>query len=436
MDWAIALSVMLGLILTLMGVGVPVAFAFFATNIVCLYLYMGGPVGVTQMVTNFGDAVSIYALTPMPLFLIMGSLFFRSGLGDGVFRAIDLWIGNLRARLAYLVVLAGAVFASLSGSSLANTGMMGSAMVPEMLRRGYQPHMVYGPVLGAGGLAVIIPPSSLAVLLGSLAQIDVGALLVAGFVPGLVLTGLYVALITVQAAINKDAAPQYETPRPSLREKVIAVLANVVPMGVIVFLVVGTIILGIASPTESAALGCLGVIGLLLAYRRFSWSVVWKSLDDAMKVTGMTFLIIAASTTFAQVLAFSGASSGMIQWFVSFNWMPYAMLAVMVGVILLLGMFMDQLSMMLITLPIFIPIANSLGFDLVWFGLILLLSYEIGFTTPPFGLLLFVMLGVAPKGTTLGTVSLAALPYILCTIGLVVLIVLFPPLALWLPKLM
>jgi tripartite ATP-independent transporter DctM subunit len=436
MDWLIALGVMIGLILALMGVGVPVAFAFFSTNILCLYLFMGGAVGVTQMVTNFGDAVSIYALTPLPLFLIMGSLFFRSGLGDGVFRAIDLWIGKVRARLSYLVVLAGAVFASLSGSSMANTGMMGSAMVPEMLRRGYRPHMVYGPILGAGGLAVIIPPSSLAVLLGSLAQIDVGALLIAGFVPGLVLTALYIVLISVQAAIDKDAAPQYDVPRATLREKVMAVLANVMPMGVIVFLVVGTIILGIASPTESAALGCLGVIGLLLAYRCFSWSVVWQSLDDAMKVTGMTFLIITASTTFAQVLAYSGASSGMIQWFISFNWTPYAMLAVMVGVILLLGMFMDQLSMMLITLPIFIPVANSLHFDLVWFGLILLLSYEIGFTTPPFGLLLFVMIGVAPPGTTLGTVARAALPYILCTILLVVLIVLFPPLALWLPRLM
>ncbi len=436
MDWLAALALMIGLILALMGVGVPVAFAFFATNIVCLYAFMGGAVGVAQMVTNFGDAVSIYALTPMPLFLIMGSLFFRSGLGDGVFKAIDLCIGNLRARLSYLVVLAGAVFAALSGSSLANTGMMGSAMVPEMLRRGYKPHMSFGPVLGAGGLAVIIPPSSLAVLLGSLAQIDVGALLVAGFMPGLLLTAMYLALISVQAALDVDAAPQYDAPRASLREKIAAIAANVVPMGVIVFLVVGTIILGIASPTESAALGCLGVMGLLLAYGRFSWAVVWKSLDDAMKVTGMTFLIIAASTTFAQVLAFSGASSGMIQWLISFNWTPYAMLAVMVGVILVLGMFMDQLSMMLITLPIFIPIAKSLGFDPVWFGLILLLSYEIGFTTPPFGLLLFVMLGVAPKGTTLGTVARAALPYILCTIGLVVLIVFFPQIALWLPRLM
>ncbi len=433
MAWPIALALMLGVLLTLMGVGVPVAFAFFATNIVCLYVFMGGAIGVAQMVTNFGDAVSIYALTPVPLFLIMGSLFFRSGLGDGVFNAIDLCIGNLRARLSYLVVLAGAVFASLSGSSLANTGMMGSSMVPEMLRRGYKPHMAYGPVLGAGGLAVIIPPSSLAVLLGSLAQVDVGALLIAGFIPGLLLTGLYVVLIAMQASLDHDAAPQYEVRRASLREKLAAIASNVIPMGVIVFLVVGTIILGIASPTESAALGCLGVMALLPVYRKFAWAVVWKSLDDAMKVSGMTFLIIAASTTFAQVLAFSGASNGMIEWFVSFDWTPYAMLAVMVVVILILGMFMDQLSMMLITLPIFYPIARSLGFDPVWFGLILLLAYEVGFTTPPFGLLLFVMLGVAPLGTTLGTVARAALPYILCVMLLVLLIVIFPGLALWLP---
>ena len=435
MDWQVSLAIMLGVLLALMGLGTPVALAFFATNIVCIFLFMGGSVGVVQMVTNFGDAVSIYALTPMPLFLIMGSLFFRSGLGENVFRAIDMCIGNLRARLAYLTVLSGAVFASLSGSSLANTGMMGSTMVPAMLARGYRPHMAYGPVLGAGSLAVIIPPSALAVLLGSLAQIDVGALLIAGVVPGFLLAAMFVALIFVQAAIDPQAAPQYAAERFSLRQKVAAVLVNVVPMSVIVFLVVGTIILGIASPTESAALGCLGVAGLLLAYRRFSWEVVRKTLDDAMKVTAMTFLVIAASTTFAQVLAFSGASGGFVQWLLAFGASPMMLLALMVGSILLLGMFMDQLSMMLITLPIFVPIAQSLGFDLVWFGLILLLAYEIGFTTPPFGLLLFVMIGVAPAGTTLGTVARAALPYILCTIALIVLIAVFPPIALLLPGL-
>lgn len=435
MDWHVALAVMLGALLALMGLGMPVALAFFATNILCIFLFMGGSVGVAQMVTNFGDAVSIYALTPLPLFMIMGSLFFRSGLGENVFRAIDMCIGNLRARLAYLTVLSGAVFASLSGSSIANTGMMGSTMVPAMLGRGYRPHMALGPVLGAGSLAVIIPPSALAVLLGSLAQIDVGALLIAGVLPGLLLTAMFVALIYVQARIDPRAAPQYEAERHTLREKLAAVMVNVVPMSVIVFLVVGTIILGIASPTESAALGCLGVAALLVAYRRFSWAIVRKTLDDAMKVTAMTFLVIAASTTFAQVLAFSGASGGFVQWLLSFGASPMVLLALMIGSILLLGMFMDQLSMMLITLPIFVPIAQSLGFDLVWFGLMLLLAYEIGFTTPPFGLLLFVMLGVAPRGTKLSEVARAALPYILCTVALIVLIAAFPQLALLLPGL-
>ena len=434
MTWQIPLALMVGMVLCMMGVGLPVAFAFFLTNIVCIYIYFGGATGVEQMVSNFPSAVAVYGLTPMPLFLVMGSLFFRSGLGENVFKALDMCIGNLRARLSYLVVLAGAVFAALSGSSLANTAMMGTSMVPEMQRRGYKPHMAFGPVLGAGGLAVIIPPSSLAVLLGSLAQIDVGALLIAGAIPGLLLTAMYIGLITLQVRLDPSAAPQYEEgPTYTLGEKLRALGANVVPMGVIIFLVVGTIILGIASPTESAALGCAGVVGLLFAFGRFRIDIVWKSLEDAMKVTGMTFLIISASSTFAQVLAFTGASSGFINWSLAFELTPLTVLLVMVGILLILGMFMDQVSMMLITLPIFVPLAISLHFDMVWFGLIFLLALEIGFTTPPFGMLLFIMLGIAPKGTTLRTVSLAAMPYIACTILLVALIITFPGIALWLP---
>lgn len=435
MTWQLPLALMVGMVLLSMGIGLPVAFAFFLTNIVCIYLYFGGATGVEQMVSNFPSAVAVYGLTPMPLFLIMGSLFFRSSLGDGVFKALDMCIGNLRARLSYLVVLAGAVFAALSGSSLANTAMMGTTMVPEMLRRGYKPKMAFGPVLGAGGLAVIIPPSALAVLLGSLANIDVGALLIAGAIPGLVLMLMYIGLIALQVRLDPACAPQLDdAPQHSLGEKLMALLANVVPMGVIIFLVVGTIIMGIASPTESAALGCAGVVGLMIVYRQFRWEAVWKSLEDAMKVTGMTFLIISASSTFAQVLAFTGASAGFINWALSYQLSAYTMLLIMVGIVLVLGMFMDQVSMMLITLPIFVPLAIGLHFDMVWFGLILLLALEIGFTTPPFGLLLFVMLGIAPKGTSLKTVSFAAAPYMLCVMALVGLIIVFPDLALWLPR--
>lgn len=435
MEWFFPFAFLIGSILVFMGLGLPVAFAFFITNIAGLFLFFGGATGVTQMVANFSDAVSTYALAPLPMFLVMGSLYFRSGLGEKVIYALDLAIGNIRGRLAYVTLGSGAVFAALSGSSLANTGMMGSLMAPEMLRRNYKPHMAYGPILGAGSLAVIIPPSSLGVLLGSLAQIDVGALLIAGVIPGLLLVSLYGLLIFVQTVIDPEAAPQYPVPATSGLEKIKAVAFNIIPMGVLIFMVVGTIILGIATPTESAGLGCLGVVVLLFVYRKFSWSVVWKSLDDAMKVTAMTFLIISASTTFSQIFAFSGASNGFISFITGFDMGPYGILLMMIVVILILGMFMDQVSMMLITLPIFMPIAATYGFDTVWLGLMLLLAYEVGFTTPPFGLLLFIMLGVAPKGTSLKTVALAAAPYIGLTLFLIFLIAVFPQIALFLPSL-
>lgn len=435
MEWFFPFAFLIGSILVFMGLGLPVAFAFFITNIAGLFLFFGGATGVTQMVANFSDAVSTYALAPLPMFLVMGSLYFRSGLGEKVIYALDLAIGNIRGRLAYVTLGSGAVFAALSGSSLANTGMMGSLMAPEMLRRNYKPHMAYGPILGAGSLAVIIPPSSLGVLLGSLAQIDVGALLIAGVIPGLLLVGLFGLLIFVQTVIDPEAAPQYPVPATSGLEKLKAVAVNIIPMGVLIFMVVGTIILGIATPTESAGLGCLGVVVLLFVYRKFSWSVVWKSLDDAMKVTAMTFLIISASTTFSQIFAFSGASNGFISFITGFDMGPYGILLMMIVVILILGMFMDQVSMMLITLPIFMPIAATYGFDTVWLGLMLLLAYEVGFTTPPFGLLLFIMLGVAPKGTSLKTVALAAAPYIGLTLFLIFLIAVFPQIALFLPSL-
>lgn len=435
MDWFYPFVFLVGFILVFMGLGIPVAFAFFITNILGMFLFFGGATGVQQMVANLSDAVSTYALAPLPMFLVMGSLYFRSGLGEKVIYALDLVIGNLKGRLAYVVLSAGAVFAALSGSSLANAGMMGSLMAPEMLKKNYKPHMAYGPILGAGSLAVIIPPSSLGVLLGSLAQIDVGALLIAGVIPGLLLVSMYAGLIYVQTKIDPMAAPQYEVAKASGMQKLKAVLTNIIPMGVIIFMVVGTIILGIATPTESAALGCVAVAVLLVVYGKFSLGVLWKSLDDAMKVTGMTFLIISASTTFSQIFAFSGASNGFIQYITGFELGPYGILAMMIVVILILGMFMDQVSMMLITLPIFMPIASQYGFENVWFGLMLLLAYEVGFTTPPFGLLLFVLLGVAPKGTSLKTVALSAAPYIGLTLLLIVLIAIFPQIALFLPSL-
>ncbi len=436
MAWYEILAVIVGGVLFLMAMGVPVAFGFFAINILGAFLFQSGSIAVRQLLANAAEAVSTFSLVPVPLFIVMGAIFFRSGLAVRVFDALDACFGRLPGRLSYVTVTGGTVFAALSGSSMANTGMMGTLMVPEMVRRGYKRHMALGPVLGSGGLAVIIPPSALGVLLGSLANIDIGALLIAGILPGFILAMLYFGLIYLQVKIDPKAAPQYDVERVSFARQMQLVAVNVLPMGLIIFLVVGLIILGIATPSESAAFGIAGVVILTLLYRVLSWDAIKASLMDATKVTAMSLLLIMASTTFSQMLAFTGASRELVEWSTSFNLQPIAMLLVMFGVLIVLGMFMDQLSMMLLTLPIFLPLSQTLGFDTVWFGIIMLLALEISFTTPPFGLLLFVMLGVAPEGTTLPQVALAALPYILCAFILVALLILFPQIALYLPSLM
>jgi tripartite ATP-independent transporter DctM subunit len=209
----------------------------------------------------------------------------------------------------------------------------------------------------------------------------------------------------------------------------------VLPMvGLIVFSVV-LMLVGWATPTEAAALGALSVAVLAACYRTLTWQAIVRSVEGALRVTVMSFLIIFGSATFAQALAFTGASSGLMNWALSFELAPLAMLLAMIGILLFLGCFMDQLSMMLLTAPIFFPLAKTLGFDLTWFGLIMLLALEIGYTTPPFGLLLFVMKGVAPPETTMRDIYLAAAPFIACVLILIALIIMFPPLATWVPAL-
>ncbi len=431
--WLEATLIMVGAIIALMGFGTPVAIAFFAANILGVWLYMGGFIGVDQFVANATDSITSFALVPVPLFLVMGELFFHTGLAMRVFSALDKCLGGVRGRLSYLTVGGGTIFATLSGSSMANTAMLGASLMPEMTARGYKPHMIMGPIIATGGLAMIIPPSTLAVLLGSLARIDVGALLLAGLLPGLVLALLYGLVIRVQVAIDPDAAPGYDAVRAPVGEILRALAIDVAPMGFVIFSVIGLILLGWATPTESAAFGALSVALLAALYRRLTVAAMLKALTGTLSVTVMMMMIILGSTTFSQVLAFSGASFGMISWATQFDVGPVLMLAAIFAVLVVLGMFMDQLSIMLLTLPILMPLTGSLGFDPIWFGIVMLLALELSLATPPFGLLLFVMLGVSPPGTTLWQVTRAAAPYVACSFVLVVILVAFPGLALWLP---
>lgn len=434
MEWFEALAVLLGVILFLMAIGMPVALAFLAANILGAWVFMGGERGVAQLLNNGFGSLTKYALMPIPLFLLMGEIFFYTGLGGRMFNAIDKLLGKLPGRLSYVTVLGGTAFSTLSGSSMGSTALLGSLMVPEMSRRGYKSYMSIGPILGTGGLAIIIPPSALAVLLATLAQIDVAALLLAGVIPGLVLAGFYIATIWLQTKIDPSAAPAYDVPTMSVKEKIILLFREVVPMVGIMVVIIIMMIEGFVTPSEAAAFGALGVLLLAVIFKCLTLDALRKSISGALRVTLMAYLIVFGSATFSQLLAFSGASRGLVKWATSFDLAPLAMLMIMFAVLLLLGMFMEQISIMLLTVPIFFPLAQSLGFDLVWFAIIMLLSLEISFTTPPFGLLLFVMKGVAPPGTTMREIYTSAFPFIGCSLMLVALLIAFPNLALWLPS--
>lgn len=434
MEWYWSALILFGASITLMMIGIPVAIAFFATNILAAVLFMGGERGIWQIVNNGFGAMTTFALVPIPMFLLMGELFYHTGLATRFFNAVDRLMGNVPGRLAYVTLIGGTAFAGPAGSSMGACALLGSLMVPDMMKRGYNKYLSMGPIMGVGGLAVIIPPSALTVLLATLGQTDVGDLLIAGVIPGLILAVMYGLLIYGWTVVDPTAAPKYEAERDERVSKWRLVLVDVVPMVAVIVFSVWIMIVGWATPTEAAALGTLAVVLLAVPYGLLTWKAVRKSVDGALRVTVMSFLIIFGSSTFAQVLAFTGASSGLVSFFLGFEFTPLGMLLVMMGIILFLGCFMDQLSMMLLTAPIFFPLAKALGFDLTWFGLIMLLTLEIGYTTPPFGLLLFVMKGVAPPGTTMRDVYLAAMPFIVCVFLLIALVIAFPPLATWLPQ--
>jgi tripartite ATP-independent transporter DctM subunit len=430
-----------------MAMGFPVAFTFLITNIIgtCVFVVRDYETfgefvteamnKVPQVVDNAPQLITSFTLSPIPMFILMGSMFFHTGLALRVFDALDKLLGKIPGRLCYLTVAGGSLFSTLTGSTMANTAMLGSLLVPEMQRRGYSKTMSMGPILGTGGLAMIIPPSSLGVLLASIAGVDVAALLIAGILPGFVLAALYAGMITIQLTLYPEGAPSYEVEQTSWKEKLYQVVVNILPMGLIVFMVIGFIVLGWATPSESASFGVVGVVILATAFGVFTWKSFSTSLIGTIRVVGMVFFILMNSTVFSQLLSLSGASRGLVQWATAFDVAPLVILGVMFLVLIMLGMFMDPVSMMLITVPIFYPIASQLGYDPVWFSLIVLMALEMSATTPPFGLLLFIMMGMV-KGTTLWQVAIAAAPYLLCDLILVIILVLVPGLALYLPSLM
>jgi tripartite ATP-independent transporter DctM subunit len=306
--------------------------------------------------------------------------------------------------------------------------------MPEMARRGYKKPMSIGPIVGAGGLAMLIPPSALAVIWASLAYVSVGKILIAGVIPGVLVAFLYASYVLVRCLLQPSLAPRQEEEHIALSEKIVSSIKYILPLAGIIFLVVGVIFFGIATPTEASGTGAMGTLVLAGAYKRLNRDIMKKCIKGTMRVTVMVLMIILASKTFSQLLSFSGATRGMVEFITNLGISKIVMLVMIQFILLFLGMFMEQASIMMVTIPIFMPIVHALAIEPVWFGILFLLTLEVGLTTPPFGILLFVMKGIAPPDVTMGDIWRAAAPFIACDVTALVLIICFPMIALWLPN--
>jgi tripartite ATP-independent transporter DctM subunit len=437
MHWTEASLILFGGLVALMGVGLPVAFAFLASNIVGAAIFLGGEAGLTQLARNAVQSITSFALTPIPFFVLMGEVLFHSGVALKAIDAFAVLIRRVPGRLSVIAIVAGTVFSAISGSTIATTALLGSLMLPTMLARGYHPSMAMGPIMGIGGVDMLIPPSALTVLLGSLAGISIAGLLIGGIVPGLMLSAMFVGYIVLRAVINPALAPsgpEDAAPPPGRRWQ--PFLVHVLPLLAIFALVVGAMAAGWATPTEAAALGAAGTIVAAAAYRQLSFASLMDALTGTVAISGTILFIIVGATTFSQVLSFSGAVNGIVGLVAAQGLSTMTILLGMLLILLFLGCFVDQVSMMLITLPFFMPLVQRLGIDPVWFGVLFLICMQLGLLTPPFGLLLFTMKGVAPPSITMREVYSAAMPYVGFGLLVLLLILLVPPLATWLPALM
>jgi tripartite ATP-independent transporter DctM subunit len=437
MSWQAALLILFGLLSVLMALGVPVAFAFIGINIVGAILFLGGDAGLMQLARNAVASVTSFSLTPIPFFVLMGEVLFHTGVAMKAIEAIELLIRRVPGRLAVVAVVAGTIFSAISGSTIATTAMLGSLMLPQMLKRGYHPNLAMGPIMAIGGVDMLIPPSALTVLLGSLAGISISQLLIAGILPGLLLSVTFVAYIILSAALRPGLAPRDEDFTPATgwarwRPLVVYVL----PLFAIFGVVIGAMSAGWATPTEAAALGAVATIVVAAIYRALTLRGLMDALMGTAAISGVILFIIVGATTFAQILSFSGGANGLVGLIAGKGLSPMVVVLGMMLILIFLGCFVDQVSMMLITLPFFMPLVQILNLDPLWFGVLFLICMQLGLLTPPFGLLLFTMKGVAPPQITMKQVFSAVTPYVVFSLLMLALVMMVPGIATWLPRML
>jgi tripartite ATP-independent transporter DctM subunit len=434
MSWDAAAWLMLGGSTLLLFLGLPVAFSFLVINLLGAVLFLGGEAGLVQLARNSVGSVASFSLTPIPLFILMGEVLFHTGLAVKVIEGVERLIRQVPGRLAVVAVVAGTVFSAISGSTIATTAMLGSLMLPVMLARGYHPTMATGPLMAIGAVDMLIPPSALTVLLGSLSGISISKLLIGGVMPGLILSLAFIIYIIARVKMNPALAPMASFDAHRGWERWRPFFQYVIPLVSIFVVVVASMSAGWATPTESAAIGAFFTMVLAVLYGALTRKNLFAALRGTAAISGMILFIILGATTFSQILSFSGASNGLVELIARSGLSPMAVIAAMMVLLIFLGLFVEQVSMMLITLPIYMPLVQKYGVDPVWFGVMFLICMQLGLLLPPHGLLLMTMKGVAPPQVRMGHIFQAVLPYIAMSLLLLALVFFIPAVAVWLPK--
>lgn len=413
--------------------GLPLAFATGAVAVVFALLLFGVP-GLTLIISRVFTLMGNYVLVSVPLFIFMACILERAGVAEAIFRTVYVWSGRLRGGLAVAVIISCALMAAMVGVIGAEIVTMGVVALPAMLSRGYRKDLALGCICAGGGLATLIPPSVVLIMWGLTAGVSIGQLYMAGIVPGLLLAGLYIAYITTRCRLQPELAPLPNAAERAipLGEKV-AMLKELALPALVAFSVLGSLYLGWATPTEAAGVGVVGAMVAAAVNRKLTWTNLKIALADTAKVSAMLYWLFFGSSALIGVYTLAGGTKLIQDAMTGLPVSPIVVILIMQLIWIVLGCFIDWIGILLLTAPIFVPVAGALGFDLVWLGVLFCMNMQISYISPPFGPAAFYLKGVTPKDITLTEIFHSIWPYLgLQFLGLG-LVIAFPQIALWLP---
>ncbi len=415
--------------------GFPVAFCLLGVAF-GFGLFVFGDAVLFQFTQKIEDVASNFVLAAVPLFVFMGAMLERSGIAEQLFNAVHIWTKRLPGGLAVGTVIMCIIFAASTGVIGATETVVGLLAIPAMMKHSYSKPLISGTICAGGSLGTIIPPSVVVVVLGPIANVSIGDLMVGMVFPGLILSGLYIVYIVVLCLLNPAAAPrlEHDEDEPGFAEKVVITLKALIPPLLMIFAVLGSIMLGWAAPTEAAAIGALGAFLLAIAYGKFSLTTFREALIKTIVVTSMIMFILLAGSLFTGVFVGAGGMRVMRELIQLLDVGPWGLLLVFLGLVFLAGFFLEWISILLIFVPIFMPFVLKSGFEPVWFCMLLLVMIQTSYLTPPMAPAIFYLRGVAPNSITLRHMYRGVLPFIAIQLVTLAIVAAFPQTALWLPQ--